>query len=654
MDLQKNLPLHQIPFDMKNHNEFNYWAINLANTESLQLVFSQQSLPEQLETLLRLHDALPKNHALYPFFTETLAQLIETNADALWRSFFSNRSPASFTPQFVNWCIVLLNQFPQEKLKKVINQPIFANNNLLMLITRYAKPQLISTFLEFVEQKTSKDIIKDLFLAADSEGCSVLRIATQTSAIATLRIFEFASNLGMHLDPSLIAVQYARLNIQDKEFREQAIDLIPRLILISQTQNHPLSDPFLGDALQHYPRLIINHIMSLPLTQKTALLQKTNAINRNALMRAAQHQPDAIKPLLDAISTLEPLEKAAILKQTSSEGWNALLLAARYHPDAIKPLLDAISTLEPLEKAAILKQTNKDGWNVLMFAARYQPDAIKPFLDAIRTLGLLEKAPILKQTTKEGWNLLMVAARYQPDALLLEAISALEPLEKAAILKQTSNEGWNALLLAAEYQPDAIKPLLNTIRTLAPVLQLTIFGQKNSLGMTALLPILKSNPDTMTACIEHINELARSINVKPIIETIQLEKLDTPQQILPVLKLLKNHALGDHLTQPQQEHLAQKLTSENWYTIATETLLPVRLIHDKKQMVYEYINAMSDLSQRKEALQNALNDSSELGKFFKSEQSVGFFAKKIHNSFLTKLANQLNELNRSSEEKRPK
>lgn len=79
-------------------------------------------------------------------------------------------------------------------------------------------------------------------------------------------------------------------------------------------------------------------------------------------------------------------KKKMLLIVNRNYGGNALMIAARFHPQAVEPILKAMSNLHVDVQVNLLTNKSSDGYNALMIAVLNQPQAVEPILEVISKL----------------------------------------------------------------------------------------------------------------------------------------------------------------------------------------------------------------------------------------------------------------------------
>ncbi len=206
--------------------------------------------------------------------------------------------------------------------------------------------------------------------------------------------------------------------------------------------------------------------------KRSQILSQTDLYGYNSLMLAAQYQPDAVTPILDALfETKDSKLIFEVLSQKNLWSRNALMIAAQYQPKNVSAIIEALFKTENKDlKVSVFRQTDHFKENVLMIAAQEQPDAVTPILDALfETKDSKLIFEVLSQKNLWSRNALMIAAQYQPKnvSAIIEALFKTENKDLiSSILSQTSQYGCNALMLAARYQPKAVPNILKAIGSL--------------------------------------------------------------------------------------------------------------------------------------------------------------------------------------------
>ena len=228
------------------------------------------------------------------------------------------------------------------------------------------------------------------------------------------------------------------------------------------------SEASLGDAIIEPPTIVY-----IPEIQKLINQGGVNAkgqYDTTPLHFAAQKQPEAIKPLIDAGANVNaknfwgeiPLHYAAgeypeVIKPLidagsninakSTYGLTPLHYAAKFQPAAIKPLIDA---------GANVNAKVNDGTTPLHFAAQFQPEGIKPLIDAGANVNAKNKdgeTPFDLAGTEEAKELLK-ASIVKPDPQIQELIDE-------GGVNATNEEGTTPLHFAAMQQPEIIPWLVS-------------------------------------------------------------------------------------------------------------------------------------------------------------------------------------------------
>ena len=588
INLSPDLPLQDIPFDRNYLWEFKYWAVQLADETSLTQFLGQT--PEvTLKKLKTLHDVLPSNHHFFEsLLTKHLLKLIDTHLDMILNQYLNSCCNLSM----VRWILTVMSLVSHEKLLEFINLPLprLEHKTLLLAVVNHGNLNCIDNFLDFINTKLSRDEILRLYIHQDAIGNTVWSLAVKKPVAITLKL-------------SLLALKH-QLPIPEL-FISNSYDLNDDLRLLIQLKKN-----------------LSNVTSLLELAILTRQFAKRPPISLDLFIQEASKTfPNALFLLLSQMNPLSKKQRASILLQTDARKYNALMIAVQYQPDAVKPLLEAIAALEPESKQKIIEQVTCDRWNVLMIAACYQPKVIGLILEVFFSLKpeILQRSLQYTHRKYRGNNALMIALIQRPNAVmpLLKAISTLSNAGKATILMQTNEQQWNALMLASRHYPDAVGPLLEEIQQFSLTVKSTILLQNDHQECHPLNIVLNHQPQIIDVLLPHLHQLSQQIDVKPNLQSIPLEKFNSSEQLLSVLKL---RGINDRpVTQPELVHLNRILSPANWYQIVRGQLLPCEFIKHKKVLVYQHIMSMNK-EQQKDVIENIMHRVSTIGNFFSANQ----------------------------------
>lgn len=200
--------------------------------------------------------------------------------------------------------------------------------------------------------------------------------------------------------------------------------------------------------------------------QKLYLLNLQDDEGYTAPMIAAQHNPDALIPLLEGISSQKKCEilNLKIDKRAGASNLTAVMLAARYNPAGLDLMFDGLNSQQ---KLSLIREQSFMNWNAVMYGARYNPSSLEPLLKDIAPEN--KKSLFRKQGHLNLGNYsspFIVAVQYHPIGLayMLPGLNATDICE-LPLLEDAHNK--NAMDYAAQYHNEkALAIILEYTQTL--------------------------------------------------------------------------------------------------------------------------------------------------------------------------------------------
>ena len=546
-------------------------AINL-NAEAIQpLVNAIQTLPEPstiLEKLLTQTDihglnslmtaAIFNVQVIQPLIhvIETLPNppmtleklLTKTDRNGLNSLMIAAQESPSAIQPLINTLRKLPNADIPSVLEKLLTQTDKEGLNVVMTAAE-ASPTTMQCLMDGLAEvlpdaKTRGRVLSKALTQTDASDQNALLIALQDdnptaikpllTAIYTLPHkvqLEIMKPISNHLHDETL--QKKLLNPQFLSTHQEMLPLLINALPLKHAQLKPmlkiygLSHTDLAKAIKSgfsTTKTLMERIQTLSTNLRAEVLDSvlthTDEQGQNALMLAAQTNPNAIKPLIDSISAItnNSMKKGILidaLTQTDNTRQNALMLLALKNPSNIKFLINTIMKAIPDEDLredilkSMLTQPNYIGQNVFMLILLNKPDAIDSLMKGIKPLSDDIKENILRtaltQKDRQGRSALMLSASKRPDAIpaFMECMKALPDNTKLQILMQRDTKE-TPVFYTALLSKDTHQPLLAGITEFSSACKRQLFVQEKQ----TLNKITKDNPSLLKEilnCIASMN-----------------------------------------------------------------------------------------------------------------------------------------------------
>ena len=625
-----------------NDRELNYWLNNIATLSELKQHFNRfnltQNIEADIETFFHHANQFSNNHLFLNRISEMLVKYIHNTpitvlkTNRFFKQFISSELKSALFAEF-------LAQLEPSILQNILDETS-SSFSFLKMIAQHQNPALLTQLLNVIQAHPNLierfqeqnyilvPILQSLYANKNHQNIlSLIQFAKQ-HINEPLPYQELQIRWQLN-DNELIQTILAETNIN------HAVNLlkIAGELRLPHEQAIPLHRLLIGSFIQNTSNssqlsfALLKHISTKPKAEQIQIYRQTINRDTNLLMIAVANQSAQLQPLL---KSLEEVSDQALIEtmvtQASGTEQNPLMTIisrAPYKPASFLSMIHFIQKNLSIEKQRHLLLHN--------FSWGYFLQLTESPAEILLMLELQEKLDI-----KANWdnkaeiqNILLLNA----DSLT-QRISAGDKSEAITLMTlalRTSPasqhvELFNAFLfVTVTEKPELISWVLDQLTqddTLTNDERLALFIQPNMAGDNLLMATAKSNPDDLKMLLEYVRH-CNPVAVCDCLGSIKLSVFNKTEDILYVLRLMKENGYLHPITYRERNMLYRRLSAEDWYHISHEELLPTSVTKNKKEIVFNHITHLEG-QERKDSISESIDHPEKgLGKLFWTQR--GFF-----------------------------